>query len=38
MDFSLKHNAPENARGACQIITVSETRKLAKSGQRVDKA
>ena len=38
MDFSLKHNAPENSRGACQIITVAQPRKLSASGQRVDKA
>jgi leucyl aminopeptidase len=38
MDFSLKHNAPENARGACQVITVFESRKLSASGKRVDKA
>jgi leucyl aminopeptidase len=38
MDFTVKHNAPEKARGACQIITVSERRKLSASGKRVDKA
>jgi leucyl aminopeptidase len=38
MEFSLKHNAPENARSACQIITVSQPRKLSRSGQHVDKA
>ncbi len=38
MEFGLKHNAPENARSACQIITVSQARKLSRSGQRVDKA
>ena len=38
MEFSLKHNSPENARSACQIITVSQPRKLSRSGQRVDKA
>ena len=38
MDFSLKHSAPENARGACQVITVAQPRKLSKSGLRVDKA
>ena len=38
MDFSLKYNAPENARGACQVIAVSEGRKLSASGRRVDKA
>jgi leucyl aminopeptidase len=38
MEFGLKHNAPENARSACQIITVSQPRKLSRSGQRVDKA
>ena len=38
MEFSLKHNSPESARGACQIITVGQGRKLSKSGQRVDKA
>ena len=38
MQFSLKHNIPENARGACQIITVTQARKLSASGLRVDKA
>ncbi|MBT8437600.1 MAG: leucyl aminopeptidase [Gammaproteobacteria bacterium] len=38
MEFGLKHNTPENARSACQIITVSEARKLSRSGQQVDKA
>ena len=38
MDFILKHNAPDKARGACQIITVSERRKLSASGKLVDKA
>jgi len=38
MEFSLKHSSPENARSACQIITVSQPRKLSRSGQRVDKA
>jgi leucyl aminopeptidase len=38
MEFGLKHNTPENARSACQIITVSQARKLSRSGQRVDKA
>jgi len=38
MEFSLKHNIPESARGACQIITVAQARKLSGSGQRVDKA
>ena len=38
MEFSLKHTAPENARGACQVITVSHPRKLSRSGARVDKA
>ncbi len=38
MEFSLKHTAPENARGACQVITVSQPRKLSRSGTRVDKA
>ncbi|MDH3632212.1 MAG: leucyl aminopeptidase [Gammaproteobacteria bacterium] len=38
MEFGLKHNAPENARSACQIITVSQARKLSRSGQQVDKA
>ena len=38
MQFSLKNSAPESARGACQIITVNQPRKLSKSGQRVDKA
>jgi len=38
MEFIVKHNAPESARGACQIITVGQARKLSPSGQRVDKA
>ncbi|MCP4983130.1 MAG: leucyl aminopeptidase [Gammaproteobacteria bacterium] len=38
MEFGLKHNTPENARSACQIISVSQARKLSASGQRVDKA
>ncbi|HKJ51099.1 MAG TPA: leucyl aminopeptidase [Gammaproteobacteria bacterium] len=38
MEFSLKHNTPEKASGACQIITVTEGRKLSASGKRVDKA
>ena len=38
MEFSLKHNTPESARGACQIITVTQARKLSSSGLRVDKA
>ena len=38
MEFSLKHNSPESARGACQIITVTQARKLSSSGLRVDKA
>ncbi|MFZ9040033.1 MAG: M17 family peptidase N-terminal domain-containing protein, partial [Gammaproteobacteria bacterium] len=38
MEFSLKHNTPENARGACQVLTVGQARKLSKNGQRVDKA
>ena len=38
MESSLKYNSPENARSACQIITVSQPRKLSRSGQRVDKA
>jgi leucyl aminopeptidase len=38
MEFGLKHNTPENARSACQIITVSQVRKLSRSGQRIDKA
>ncbi len=37
MEFSLKTSAPETSRSACQIITVSQPRKLGKSGQRVDK-
>ena len=37
-DFSLKHNAPENTRSACQIITDSQARKLSPGGMRVDKA
>ncbi|MCP4878591.1 MAG: leucyl aminopeptidase [Gammaproteobacteria bacterium] len=38
MEFGLKHNTPESARSACQIISVSQARKLSASGQRVDKA
>ena len=38
MEFALKHNAAEKARGACQVIIVSQPRKLSASGQRVDKA
>ncbi|MDH3218585.1 MAG: leucyl aminopeptidase [Gammaproteobacteria bacterium] len=38
MEFILKHTTPETARGACQIITVSQPRKLSASGSRVDKA
>jgi len=38
MEFSLKHNIPESARSACQIITVTQARKLSNSGLRVDKA
>ena len=38
MQFSFKHSSPESARGACQIITVSQPRKLSASGKQVDKA
>ena len=38
MQFNLKHNSPESAHGACQIITVTQARKLSASGLRVDKA
>jgi len=38
MEFVLKHNTAEKARSACQIITVTQPRKLCASGQRVDKA
>ena len=38
MEFVLKHNNAEKARSACQIITVTQPRKLSASGQRVDKA
>ncbi|MCG6891956.1 MAG: leucyl aminopeptidase [Gammaproteobacteria bacterium] len=38
MEFVLKHNTAEKARSACQIITVSQPRKLSASGQLVDKA
>ena len=38
MEFSLKHNIPESARSACQIITVTQARKLSTGGIRVDKA
>jgi leucyl aminopeptidase len=38
MEFSLKHTSPESAHSACQIITVTQARKLSSSGLRVDKA
>ena len=38
MEFSVKHNSPEKARSACQIITVSQPRKLSASGREVDKS
>jgi len=38
MEFVLKHNTAEKARSACQIITVTQPRKLSASGLRVDKA
>jgi leucyl aminopeptidase len=38
MEFVLKHNTAEKARSACQVITVTQPRKLSASGQRVDKA
>ena len=38
MEFALKHNQPEAARGACLIVSVSQARKLSKSGLRIDKA
>ncbi len=38
MEFGFKYNAPENAHSACQILTVSQARKLSSSGLRVDKA
>ena len=38
MDFVLKHNSADKARSACQVIFVSQPRKLSASGQRVDKA
>ena len=38
MEFVLKHNNAEKARSACQVIFVSQPRKLSASGQRVDKA
>jgi len=38
MDFKLKFSAPENAGGACLVVTVSRSRKLSACGQRVDKA
>jgi len=38
MEFILKHNTAEKARSACQVITVTQPRKLSASGQRVDKA
>ena len=38
MEFSIKHGTPEKARSACQVITVSQSRKLSNHGQQVDKA
>ena len=38
MEFVLKHNTADNARSACQIVTVTHPRKLSASGQRIDKA
>ena len=38
MEFALKHNSSDKARSACQIVTVSQPRKLSVSGQRIDKA
>ena len=38
MEFNLKHNSADSARGACQIITVTQARKLSASGLKVDKA
>ena len=38
MDFALKHNSAEKARSGCQVIFVSQPRKLSANGQRVDKA
>ena len=38
MEFSLKHNTPEKAHSACQILTVSQARKLSSSALRVDKS
>jgi leucyl aminopeptidase len=38
MEFSLKHNTPEKAQSACQILTVSQARKLSSSALRVDKS
>ena len=36
MEFILKHNTADKARSACQIITVTEPRKLSASGQLID--
>ena len=38
MQFYVKSTNPESQRSACQIITVSQPRKLSKSGLRLDKA
>ena len=38
MEFSAKFNNPDKARTACQIITVTEPRKLSRSGQEVNQA
>ncbi len=37
MEFGFKYNAPEKAHSACQILTVSQARKLSSNGLRVDK-
>ena len=38
MQFYVKSTNPESQRSACQIITVSQPRKLSKSGLRLDKS
>ncbi len=38
MEFTLKHNAPEKSRCGCQIVTVSQPRKLSTAGKSLDKA
>ncbi len=38
MEFTLKHNAPENSRSGCLIVTVAQPRKLSPAGKSLDKA